>query len=95
MHARCPREAAPDVMNVQLVFIHRTKYRIKEAQALLFVIRHVLQGLLLDALVGERPARPAVSAAYLILTQLLMAIAWTAVAVGLSWVTSVPVRYLC
>jgi hypothetical protein len=50
---------------------------------LLFVIRHVLQGLLLDALVGERPARPAVSAAYLILTQLLMAIAWTAVAVGL------------
>ena len=50
---------------------------------LLFVIRHVLQGLLLDALVGERPARPAVSAAYLVLTQLLMAIAWTAVAVGL------------
>ena len=50
---------------------------------LLFVIRHVLQGVLLDALVGQRPARPAVSAAYLILTQLLMAIAWTAVAVGL------------
>ena len=49
---------------------------------LLFVIRHVLQGVLLDALVGQRPARPAVSAAYLILTELLMAIAWTAVAVG-------------
>ena len=50
---------------------------------LLFVIRHVLQGVLLDALVGQRPARPAVSAAYLVLTQLLMASAWTAVAVGL------------
>jgi hypothetical protein len=50
---------------------------------LLFVIRRVLQGVLLDALVGQRPARPAVSAAYLILTELLMAIAWTAVAVGL------------
>jgi hypothetical protein len=50
---------------------------------LLFVIRRVLQGVLLDALVGQRPARPAVSAAYLILTGLLMAIAWTAVAVGL------------
>ena len=49
---------------------------------LLFVIRRVLQGVLLDALVGQRPARPAVSAAYLILTELLMAIAWTAVAVG-------------
>src|SRR5262245_20827003 len=49
---------------------------------LLFVIRHVLQGVLLDALVGQRPARPAVGAAYLILTELLMAIAWTAVAVG-------------
>ena len=49
---------------------------------LLFVIRHVLQGVLLDALVGQRLARPAVSAAYLILTELLMAIAWTAVAVG-------------
>ena len=49
---------------------------------LLFVIRHVLQGVLLDALVGQRPARPAVSAAYLVLTELLMAIAWTAVAVG-------------
>ncbi|MGE5274810.1 MAG: SHOCT domain-containing protein [Verrucomicrobiota bacterium] len=49
---------------------------------LLFVIRHVLQGVLLDALVGERPARPAVSIAYLVLTQLLVAIAWTAVAVG-------------
>jgi Short C-terminal domain len=49
----------------------------------LFVIRHVLQGVLLDALIGQRPARPAVSAAYLILTELLMAIAWTAVAVGL------------
>jgi Short C-terminal domain len=50
---------------------------------LLFVIRHVLQGVLLDALVGQRPARPAVGAAYLILTELLMAIAWTAVAVGI------------
>ena len=50
---------------------------------LLFVIRRVLQGVLLDALVGQRPARPAVSAAYLILTELLTAIAWTAVAVGL------------
>ena len=50
---------------------------------LLFVIRSVLQGVLLDALVGQRPARPAVTAAYLILTKLLMAIAWTAVAVGL------------
>jgi hypothetical protein len=50
---------------------------------LLFVIRRVLQGVLLDALVGQRPARPAVGAAYLILTELLMAIAWTAVAVGL------------
>jgi hypothetical protein len=50
---------------------------------LLFVIRHVLQGVLLDALVGERPARPAVGVAYLILTQLLVAVAWTAVAVGL------------
>jgi hypothetical protein len=50
---------------------------------LLFVIRHVLQGVLLDALVGERPARPAVAAAYLILTELLVAIAWTTVAVGL------------
>jgi hypothetical protein len=50
---------------------------------LLFVIRHVLQGVLLDALVGQRPARPAVGAAYLILTELLMAIAWTAVAIGL------------
>jgi len=50
---------------------------------LLFVIRSVLQGVLLDALVGQRPARPAVTAAYLILTELLMAIAWTAVAVGL------------
>jgi Short C-terminal domain len=49
---------------------------------LLFVIRRVLQGVLLDALVGQRPARPAVGAAYLILTELLMAIAWTAVAVG-------------
>jgi hypothetical protein len=49
---------------------------------LLFVIRHVLQGVLLDALVGQRPARPAVSSAYLVLTELLMAIAWTAVAVG-------------
>ncbi len=49
---------------------------------LLFVIRRVLQGVLLDALVGQRSARPAVSAAYLILTELLMAIAWTAVAVG-------------
>jgi len=49
---------------------------------LLFVIRRVLQGMLLDALVGQRPARPAVSAAYLILTQLLVAIAWTALAVG-------------
>jgi hypothetical protein len=49
---------------------------------LLFVIRHVLQGVLVDALVGQRPARPAVSAAYLTLTELLMAIAWTAVAVG-------------
>jgi len=46
------------------------------------VIRRVLRGVLLDALVGQRPARPAVSAAYLILTELLMAIAWTAVAVG-------------
>jgi hypothetical protein len=50
---------------------------------LLFVIRHVLQGVLLDALVGQRPARPAVSVAYLVLTDLLVAIAWTAVAVGL------------
>jgi hypothetical protein len=49
---------------------------------LLFVIRRVLQGVLLDALVGQRPARPAVSAAYLTLTDLLMAIAWTAVAIG-------------
>ena len=49
----------------------------------LFVIRRVLQGVLLDALVGQRPARPAVGAAYLILTELLVAIAWTAVAVGL------------
>ena len=49
---------------------------------LLFVIRRVLQGVLLDALVGQRPARPAVSAAYLVLTELLTAIAWTAVAVG-------------
>ena len=50
---------------------------------LLLVIRRVLQGVLLDALVGHRPARPAVGAAYLILTELLAAIAWTAVAVGL------------
>jgi hypothetical protein len=50
---------------------------------LLFVIRHVLQGVLVDALVGQRPARPAVSVAYLILTELLVAVAWTAVAVGL------------
>jgi hypothetical protein len=49
---------------------------------LLFVIRHLLQGVLLDALVGQRPARPAVGAAYLVLTELLLAIAWTAVAVG-------------
>jgi hypothetical protein len=55
---------------------------------LLFVIRRVLRGVLLDALVGQRPARPAVSAAYLILTELLMAIAWTAVAVGT--ITVVP-----
>jgi putative oligomerization/nucleic acid binding protein len=48
----------------------------------LFVIRHVLQGVLLDALVGQRPARPAVSVTYVILTELLAAIAWTAVAVG-------------
>jgi hypothetical protein len=50
---------------------------------LLLVVRKVLQGVLLDALVGQRPARPAVGAAYQILTELLAAIAWTAVAVGL------------
>ena len=50
---------------------------------LLFVIRRVLQGVLLDALVGQRPTRPAVTVAYLVLTHLLVAIAWTAVAVGL------------
>jgi hypothetical protein len=50
---------------------------------LLFVIRRLLRGPLLDALVGQRPARPAVRVAYMTLTELLMAIAWTAVAVGL------------
>jgi hypothetical protein len=50
---------------------------------LLFVLRRVLQGVLLDALVGQRPARQAVSVAYLVLTELLVTIAWTAVAVGL------------
>ena len=66
---------------------------------LLFVIRRVLQGVLLDALVGQRPARPAVSAAYLVLTELLMAIAWTAVAVGTITVVLAflagPSRFAC
>jgi hypothetical protein len=50
---------------------------------LLLLIRRLLRGPLLDALVGQRPARPAVSVAYTTLTELLMAVAWTAVAVGL------------
>ena len=50
---------------------------------LLFLIRRLLRGPLLDALVGQRPARPAVSVAYMTLTELLTAVAWTAVAVGL------------